>query len=411
MTEMEDRLRAALRARVESTEGSEVPPLETTLLEAPDHGGRGKLLLVCGAAFALLIAGLVATRPRDSGPMVSPPSLDPASSLTAVVDATPPSKLDKTASTSKTEPIAPVPIPKRPTVALDGDELVWFASDGGEITRSSVHTEYGFGPGIAGVTKRVVVQVGGQLEIYDPDDPRAEPIRAGPYINLGAVVVDDGYWAGDPLPSGQSWIWRRYDWTGKATSVAPIALRDPDATSDPPLLVPIAEVNGGLVVESRETSSILHISSDEIVDLGPGRFGAAGPPGVVLIQDRALWFYEAGTDDKILLADELPTPTLAQTYGAGAINPAGTQVALLFADEHTNEGSTLLIADLDAPNSARQVDLPAPRSTRIDWLGDQHVLASGSMGSGRTQVVNTTAMSVEAGSNVPQGVQLYVTPS
>ncbi|MBA2386715.1 MAG: hypothetical protein H0V69_06430 [Acidimicrobiia bacterium] len=175
------------------------------------------------------------------------------------------------------------------------------------------------------------------------------------------------------------------------------------------MLLPIAELNGGLVVESRESSSILHISRGEIVDLGPGRLGAAGPSGAVLIQDGGLWFYESGTDGKVLLANELPTPTLAQTYGAGAINPAGTEAALLFADEHTDEGSTLLIADLDAANSTRQVALPAPRSTRIDWLDDQHLLASGSMGSGSTHLVNATTMSVEAGPIVPEGAQLYVT--
>ncbi|MDQ3275740.1 MAG: hypothetical protein M3Q39_12125 [Actinomycetota bacterium] len=293
-------------------------------------------------------------------------------------------------------------------MAIDDGDLVWFGRQGREDIRARIGPLRGFEPFIAGVTERVVVQVGHRVDIFDPRNPDAPAVQGGPYVNVPVVVVMDGYWAGDPQPSNGSWIWRRYDWTGRPTATDPVEVSDPASRTNapvPPPLLPIGETDGALVVFSRERNALLRIDQRSVSDIGPGRPVAAGPAGVALMRGDSLWYYPAASGPGVLLTDGLPWPTLAQTDGAGQLSPDGDMVAVLFADEHADAGSTLVVSGLDGDTSATELELPSPRATRVDWIDAGHVLVSGSS---QPLIVNTQTMAVEQGPAVPAGVELHV---
>ena len=244
--------------------------------------------------------------------------------------------------------------------------------------------------------------------MFDPDDRAADPLTAGPYLNLGVVVDHDGYWAADPDSNGATATWRRYDWSGRATSTPAVELRDFLSAEGPAL--PFAEFDGELVALSMPTTGLLMSRDGEMVALGRGLPAAIGPDGFVYANGASLGHYEVATGNPVVLTDDDSRLTLAQTFGAGDINPAGTTAAVLLADaDRANSAATLVVARLDGSEQARRLTLPAPKASRAEWLDNDTIVVSGSA---RVRVVeintNTNTNTAAVVPTIPPRLEIHL---
>jgi hypothetical protein len=174
-------------------------------------------------------------------------------------------------------------------------------------------------PVLYGTKDHVLVTYLGQVTVYDPKT-WAAPVDAGTYANLGVVVTERGFWAA----TDNGTTWQLHDWSGQP--VGPAVATKAQET------LPIGPAGDGIALLVKETFEILIAEPSGVRVSGVGRPVAAngthlayqaqsGDINIVNVQTAA-----------VSIVSKPPETGPAQTLGAGAFSPDGTQLAVALSD-------------------------------------------------------------------------------